>query len=341
MKYDVTIGIPMYNVEDYIERTIESALAQSYQKIEYLVLDDGSNDKTLEIVSRIKLNHPRRNDIRLIVLSENHGPSYARNRIIDEAKGDFLFFLDSDDIIREDAISLMMNQIHEKEVDIVFGSMEKILLSGDRTIYQYPQMHFCQKDDFAIFAYRKYAGIQASACNFLVRLSLIRMNKLKFFDSNYWEDFVFVLDLVTFIDTAVLLSDITYTYLCRPNSLSNYQEREFVRKDEILRNIRVAEYMKLGCLRLKEKTYFPQRCYVAVMTDFYIACNIIKLRKDIVPQISNQEIKNLLSHPVSFNQICSFRQARFQNLNLYLIGKLPAILCVMVIRIFVKIKKLI
>ena len=341
MKHDVTIGIPIYNVEGYIKRTMESALSQTYKNIEYLVLDDGSTDSSLEIVYDFQVKHPRGKDIRIITHLENMGPSISRNRIIDEAKGDFLFFLDSDDIIREDTISIMMAQVYDSDVDIVFGSMEKKLLSGKKIIYQYPSLRFCNKDEFASYSYRKYAGIQASTCNFLVRLSVIRDNGLKFYNSNYWEDFVFVLDLVTYINKAVLLPDITYTYLCRRNSLSNFQQREVVGKDEVLRNIGIVEYMKSGSSRLKEKPYYPQRCYVAVMTDFYISCTIIKLRKNIFPPITNQEIKNLFSHPASLSQICAFRQFRFENLILYFIGKLPSLLCVTIIRILGKKKNLI
>ena len=341
MKYDVTIGIPIYNVEDFIERTMKSALSQTYQSIEFLVVDDGSSDKSLAIVRNLQSSHPRGNHIRIVVHSENMGPSVARNRIIDEAQGEFLYFLDSDDVIREDTISLMMKHVVDDKADVVFASMEKILLSGERTVYQYPEMHFYKEDDFAKYSYRRYAGIQASACNFLVKLSIVHKNGLRFFKSDYWEDFVFVLDLVTYIDSAVLLSDITYTYLCRENSLSNFQKREVVEKEEVFRNVGVAEYMKKGCLRLKEKPYFPQRCYVAVMTDFYIACHIIKQRKIIQPPVTDKEIKRLFTHPASFFQICTFREARFKNLMLYLIGKLPAPFCVATIWLMGKVKKLI
>lgn len=341
MKYDVTIGIPMYNVVDYIKRTMESALSQTYPNIEFLVLDDGSDDGTLAIVRQLQSCHPRGNDIHIITHPENLGVSIARNRIMEEAQGEYLFFLDSDDIIREDTISLMMSHMKEKGSDIVFASMEKILLSGERTVYQYPKMHFYKENDFANYSYRRYAGIQASACNFLVRLSIIQKNDLHFYQSNYWEDFVFVLDLVTCINNATLLPDITYTYICRQNSLSNFQDRKLINKDEIFRNVGVAEYMKEGCLRLKDKPYFPQRCYVAVMTDFYIACHILKRRKVIIPPFSDSEIKELLTHPASFRQISSFQRARLKNFVLYFIGKFPAPLCVFTIWMMGKMKKLI
>ena len=341
MEYDVTIGIPMYNVEGYINRTMTSALSQTYTNIEFLIVDDGSTDSSVNIIEEMKKTHPRGKDIHLIVLPNNQGPSNARNLIIEKAQGIFLFFMDSDDFIREDAISLMMKYVIQENADIVFGSLEKIGLSGERTLIQYPELHFDKGDDFAIFSYRKYAGIQASSCNFLARLSIIRENGLRFFPSKYWEDFVFVLDLVTYYSRAVLLPDITYTYLCRLNSLSNFQSRKYISKAEIFRNIEVADYMKLNSLRLKTKPYYPQRCYVSVMTDFYLACSILKHRTIIKPRITNREIKAIFSHPASFKEICDFKQYRIQNLFLLFLGKLPSFLCVLLIHILGKMKKLI
>lgn len=341
MKYDVTIGIPVYNGEDFIGRTMESALSQTYNNIEYLIADDASDDSSLDIVKEYQAKHPRGKDVHIISHSENYGPAIARNRIIDEAEGEFLYFLDSDDVIREDTISTMMKHVMGDGADIVFGSMEKILLSGERIVYQYPEMHFHMENDFANYSYRRYAGIQASACNFLFRLSIVRENALYFYNSNYWEDFVFVLDLVTYIDKAVLLPDITYTYICRQNSLSNFQKRDHVEKSEVLRNVGVAEYMKLGSQRLNDKPYFPQRCYVAVMTDFYIACNLLKRRKEIYPRITNKEIRDLFSHPASVWKICAFRQFKLKNLFLYFLGKMPSSFCISIVWCFGKMKKLV
>ena len=340
-KYDVTIGIPMYNAEDFIQRTMESALSQTYDNIEYLVVDDGSSDKTIQLLNSIIKNNSRGGDIRLLSLPDNQGPSFARNLIIEKAQGEYLYFMDSDDIIRKDTISLMMQYVRQDNADIVFGSMEKIGLSGEKTLIQYPELHLKKGDEVPLYSYRKYAGIQASACNFLARLSIIRENGLRFFPSNYWEDFAFVLDLVTYYNRAVLLPDITYTYLCRINSLSNFQNRNYINKAEIIRNISVVNYMKSNSLRLRYKLYYPQRCYVNVMTAFYLICSILKHRKSIEPKITNKEMKEALSHPASFKEILSFKQCRNKNMMLYIIGKMPPMLCVSTIWIIGKVKKLI
>lgn len=332
MKYDVTIGIPVYQSEAYIRRALESALTQTYPSIEFLIVDDAGNDSSLDIVKEITQNSSRGIDVRIISHDVNLGVSASRNQIIDEAKGTYLYFMDSDDVIIKETISLLMNAIRQYNAEIAFGSYEKIEMSGAKAVYQYPSLQLLGDDQLASFAYRKYAGIQASACNYLVRTSLLRKNNLRFIQSNYWEDFVFTFDLVTYVSRAVLLSDITYSYLCRENSLSHYQQRRQISKDEVMNNVHSIEYLKRSSSVLLNKVYFPNRCFNIMMTDFYMACHILKRRNDIAPSISNREIKAILSCPVSFCQICAFRQSRLRNMALFLLGKLPPSLCVGAIR---------
>ena len=341
MKYDVTIGIPVYRSEAYIRQALESALIQSYPSIEFLIVDDAGNDGSAEIVRDLQKTHPRGNDIHIITHHENQGVSSSRNQIIDEAKGDYLYFMDSDDLIAENTISLMMQNIHQYEAEIVFGSYEKIETSGEKVVYKYPSLQLLKKDTLASFAYRKYAGIQASACNYLVRTSLLLDNHLQFIETDYWEDFVFTFDLVTYISSAVLIPDITYTYICREGSLSHYQQRGKVSKEEVMKNVAAINHLKSTSSILYNKMYFPHRCYNIVMTDFYVACNILKRRNEIVPSISNREIKALMHHPATWKQICAFRCSRINNMILFIIGELPSSLCVAVIWSLGKIKKLI
>lgn len=341
MKYDVTIGIPVYRSEAYIRQALESAFAQSYPSIEFLIVDDAGDDGSMDTVYDLQATHLRGKDIRIITHHENQGVSASRNQIIAEAKGNYLFFMDSDDAIAENTISLMMQNLHQYDAEIVFGSYEKVELTGEKKVYQYPSLQLLEKDALASFAYRKYAGIQASACNYLVKTSLLRENHLRFIETDYWEDLVFTFDLVTYISRAVFLPDTTYTYICREDSLSHYQQRDRVSKEEVMKNVAAINYLKQSSSLLYNKVYFPNRCYNIVMTDFYIACHILKRRNNIVPSISNREIRNLVQHPATWKQIGTFRHSRIKNMLLFLMGKLPSFLCVSMIWGLGKIKKLI
>ena len=85
MRYDVTIGIPVYKAEPYIRKTMESALSQSYPSIEFLIIDDGGEDSSVNIIKDIAASHPRGNDIHIVTHSQNQGVSASRNQIIDAA----------------------------------------------------------------------------------------------------------------------------------------------------------------------------------------------------------------------------------------------------------------
>jgi glycosyltransferase involved in cell wall biosynthesis len=341
MKYDVTIGIPVYKSEAYIRQTLDSLLAQTYPSIEFLFVDDCGGDSSLSIIQEIKESHPRGCDIHLITHQINEGVSVSRNQIIQEAQGGFLYFMDSDDVIKKDAISLMMSNVRLFDAEIVFGSYEKIEISGMRTVYQYPSLYLHGKDALACFAYRKYAGIQASSCNYLVKTAVLRNRNLRFIDTDYWEDFVFTFDLVTCISCAVLLPDITYTYQCHEGSLSHYQQRDVITKDEIMKNVRAVEHLKKTSSLLYNKVYYPNRCLNIVMTDFYIVCNVLKRRKAIIPYLSDSELKSIMTHPATFRHICAFRQSMMKNLFFYFLGKLPPFLCIKIIWSIGKVKKLI
>ncbi len=340
MKYDVTIGIPVYESVDSIRQTMESALAQTYDSIEFLLVDDCGYDGSMEIVRQMMASHPRSKHIHIISHPSNSGVARSRNEIIEMAQGQYLFFMDSDDMIAENTIELMMQNVRKYNAEIVFGSYEKIESSGEKTIYQYPSLQLLQEDELASFAYSKYAGVQASACNYLVKLSVLREHNLRFIHTNFWEDLVFTFDLVTYINRAVLLSDITYSYICRENSLSHYQQRDRISKEEVLQNIYSINHLKETSSILCNKFYYPHRCYIIAMTDFYIACHILKRRKNIHPSFSNKEIKNLMAHPATWQQVRSFHKARFRNIILFLLSKLPSYLCVMLIWFAGKAKKI-
>lgn len=340
MKYDVTIGIPVYESVDVIKRSLESALAQTYSSIEFLIVDDCGTDGSMAIVQQFQVEHPRGTDIHIVRHTENLGVSTARNRIIDDAQGDYLSFMDSDDVIAENAIELMMQNVRQYDAEIVFGSYEKIETTGQRTVYQYPHLQLLHEDELATFAYRKYAGIQASACNYLVKASILKEHHHRFIDTNYWEDLVFTFDLVTLVKCAVLLPEITYTYLCREGSLSHYQHRQQISKDEIMKNVHSIEHLKKTSSILYNKVYYPNRCVNIALTDFYIACYILKRRKGIIPYINNCEIKSIMRHPAKWSQIVHFKHSRLKNVLLYMIGKVPSYLCVATIYCCGKMKKL-
>ena len=100
----VSIIIPLYNVENYVIDSLKSAFAQSYSDVDFLLVDDCSTDHTMQIVEEYVLNHPRREAVRIIHHDKNLGLSAARNTGLEQAYGEYVYFMDSDDEITEDCI---------------------------------------------------------------------------------------------------------------------------------------------------------------------------------------------------------------------------------------------
>lgn len=117
----VSVLIPSYNHEKYIEKCLDSVLGQSYPNIEVLLLDDGSNDSSLEIARRWEAHHQGRFTRTLFQEQENVGITRTIERLICESKGDFVALLASDDELVQDSIVNRMDFLISAKADAVFG----------------------------------------------------------------------------------------------------------------------------------------------------------------------------------------------------------------------------
>lgn len=344
MAYEVTIGIPVYNVEKYIRSSLDSALAQTFESIEFLILDDCGSDKSIDIVKEYQQTHPRGKDIRIVRQPHNMGIGETRNRIIDETKSPYLYMLDSDDDITPFTIELLYKNAKKYDAEIVYGSYEMVELYEGRMTrieHRYSSTQFVNEHEFADFAYSRFGNIQGTTWNYLVKMDVIRKNNLRFKTTNFWEDFSFTMDLPTYITRAVLLHDITYFYYCRNGSLSNYQERSHIDKSEIMATIRVMKEVKDQSARLRHMPYFHKRMLKVMKAHLYMACTIIKDEKLISPSFSKREIRDIMRSPLSLFGVLTLKGWRLKNLSLYLLGALPPAASVGLIRKFGKKKGII
>ena len=124
----VSVIMPAYNSEKYIGKSIESVLAQDYEKFELIIVDDGSKDGTKSIVEQYA-----KNDIRIKLLEQaNQGVSAARNKGLDTATGEYVAFLDSDDLWDADNLSVMVQAAECTKSGLVCASMDIINADGTR-----------------------------------------------------------------------------------------------------------------------------------------------------------------------------------------------------------------
>lgn len=128
----ISIIVPAYNTENYIEKCLNSILSQTYSSIEVIVVNDGSTDRTKEIVEQYTLK-----DSRVILIStENQGVSLARKEGIHSAKGKYIGFVDSDDCIDSDMYEVLVNNMTKYKADIAHCGVQMCFEDG-RTHYFY------------------------------------------------------------------------------------------------------------------------------------------------------------------------------------------------------------
>ena len=236
----VSIVVPVYQVEEYLDDCVFSLINQTYQNLEILLIDDGSTDDSSLICNlwantdeRIKVFH-----------NSNHGLSAARNYGIKQAQGDYLLFVDSDDFLDPSAVSKAVRNIGDSDM-LVFGTKE--ITDTETKIHnfskkeevdydQYWERYFKDKLDFNYIV----------SWNKLCRRSLF--DDLKFRDEKINEDAFMVEKLVSSCQKIILLDEPLYFYRRRNDSITtkkmtgkNYdgiqarleRSQEFLSKDKV------------------------------------------------------------------------------------------------------------
>ena len=117
----VSIIMPVYNSGKYVEKTIKSVLSQTFKDWELIIVDDYSKDNTLKVINKLKTNK-----FKILKNDKNYGAAYSRNYALNEAKGRYIAFLDSDDIWEKEKLEKQLNFMKEKEIAFSFSSYKRV-----------------------------------------------------------------------------------------------------------------------------------------------------------------------------------------------------------------------
>lgn len=217
----VSIIIPIYNGKQYIKDAITSALNQSYKNIEIIVIDDGSTDG-LDASDILSI------DINIRFYSkENEGLGMTRNLGITLAKGDYVFFLDADDVLPQNAIELLRTSIMDN--DFVIGQCKRVYLNKNKEVYR----QNIWKSDLYKKTQNKYNFIiDTIATNKLYKKDFLTQNNIQFLTGLY-EDKLFVLKNFELCTKFIFIKEIVYHWQIHHNSssitnsltISNLKER--------------------------------------------------------------------------------------------------------------------
>lgn len=216
----VSIIIPAYNCELTVESCIKSALNQTYKEIEVVLIDDGSNDRTLEIVKEIQ-----QLDDRLIIISrENRGIAYTRNEGIQKAKGEYICFLDSDDWMYPEMISRLLTGADLSICCYEIETIKKELLSSElSTVMVEERLRYSAKELGALMS--QETRLLYPLWNKMFRADLVRKYGLTFPLISCWEDACFVCRYLAVSRSATIINEPLYHYVFDENKESLSKKR--------------------------------------------------------------------------------------------------------------------
>lgn len=212
----VSVIIPAYNIEHYIERSIISCIQQSFKDIEIIVINDGSTDNTLKVINKIKFD-----DDRIIIIDkENQGSMEARKSGLKIAKGEYIMFVDGDDYLdNKDSIKILYENAKKNDYDVVCYNFfieynDKNKVKGWNKVFI---------DDKDILLNLLFEGkINHNMWSKFIRKEFIKSNHIEFPSNfSYGEDLAFIYTLAMYNPKFIVLNDYLYNYCRREGSLDS------------------------------------------------------------------------------------------------------------------------
>lgn len=211
----VSIIIPIFNVEKYLCKCIDSAIAQTYKNIEIILIDDGSQDGSKNICDEYSKKYENIE----VIHKENGGLSDARNVGIEEAAGKYLFFLDADDYIDKDTIFIMYSRLVDSSADLAICNFYWIGENGEGLNKEAVlQDELLKKTDLFDKILQPMNTNYIIACNKLYKKELF--NNLRFRIGKYHEDEFLIHYLFALCSLAVCIKTPLYYYMQRENSIT-------------------------------------------------------------------------------------------------------------------------
>lgn len=221
MEPTVSIIVPVYNAESYLERCIESVLTQEYRDFELILVDDGSGDESGAVCDRFA-----QQDERIRVLhKENTGVSDSRNRALDIARGEYLQFLDSDDWLTPDATKLFVRSAEESGCDMIIADFYRVVGENFSRKGDIEKEGILTRQDFANLMMENPADFYYGVLwNKLYRRSIVEKHHIRMdADISWCEDFIFNLEYIRHCHTIYALQAPVYYYVKTKGSLVNSQ----------------------------------------------------------------------------------------------------------------------
>lgn len=240
-KPNVSVIIPVYNTELFVEEAIKSVLNQTLTDIEVIVVNDGSTDNSLQVIERLSNTDSRIKKI----TQENQGQSVARNLGLNIAKGEYIYFMDSDDMISQNTLEICYTKCTSEDLDFVFFDAESFS-NGDITLsISYNRRGKTDTQiDTGIQKINELIGTRgysASVCLLFIKHNYITSLSLNFFPGIMHEDQLFTAKLYTQAQRVAYIPEALFHRRFRPDSIMTKQytifnvKNYFIVVDELIK----------------------------------------------------------------------------------------------------------
>ena len=302
----VTIGVPVYEVESYIERCCISLFSQTYDDIEYLFVDDCGKDNSIGLIYKVLDSYPqRKSQVSIIRHKRNLGLGAARNTIIENAKGDFITWVDSDDWVEPDMVDKCVKRQMINDADIVVFNY---IIHHKHYKKVIKKEHFKTSKELSLAIIRR--DVPTCVWSNFIRLSLYLDNNVRVEEGvNMGEDFQQMPRLTYYSNKIAYLDDVLYHY--NYSNIDGYCNSGFSRNKWLQNNrsysITQVFFEKLG------NEYTDA---LKVMNAKYVSSQLIFLTRDkihheeyneILKQISNLDRKSVKYLPWELQIVLYFR----------------------------------
>ena len=222
--YGVTIVIPVYNTEKYLDKAIDSCVNQTYRNIEIIIVNDGSTDDSLIIAK----GYEDKYDFVSVITTKNRGLSEARNTGLKVAKGRYIYFLDSDDWIEPETIELCYNLANENDLDIVLFD-SKVEVDDTIDFINKIDYNYCKRDKIVesnvLYTGREFVEIYKDKKALFVQAWLVFIktisvkNDIRFLPNAYYEDVAFHYSCMMLADRIMYIPKAFHVRLYRSGSI--------------------------------------------------------------------------------------------------------------------------
>ena len=314
MKYDVSVLVPVYNVSKFIERCVHTLFSQTYDNIQYIFVNDCTPDQSIEIIQKVLNKYPQRKEhVKIINHDKNRGLAAARNTGIENAGGEYVLHIDSDDYIELDMVELMFGKAKEEDADIVVCDFN---IKWEKTHKIAPQQ-FTDKDQYLrdILNTKAMPGV----VNKLIRRSLYSENGIFPFEGiNLGEDYVTTPKLISKARRISKVNKPLYHYI-------QYNEGSYT----AIMNQKAIDDLWFVLNELYN--YFKSTKEFSLLKNDLLKGQLIK-KLDVVGRVNNEKRREIFETFTEANTVASeadlsFRQAityklcssnRYELLNLFL-----------------------